>query len=106
MTKNTVTKITWGSKPVCDTTYWKTANGCNGTAVPWGLNTISNFVPAGASAAKEGSLRAWHFLADKVGDKTKVWSIEKNDKLNVLFYEFIDRSAGAAAAQTAYASSD
>lgn len=63
-------------------------------------------MPAGANAAKEGSLRAWHFLADKSGDKTKVWSIEKTDKLNILFYEFIDRSAGAAAQQTAYANSD
>jgi hypothetical protein len=47
-------------------------------------------------------LRAWHFLADAGADKSKVWSIEANDVLNVLFYEFIDRSAGGAAAGSAY----
>jgi hypothetical protein len=31
-----------------------------------------------------------------------VWSLEKNDIINVLFYEFIDRNAGGAAAGAAY----
>ena len=35
-----------------------------------------------------------------------MWSLEKNDVLNVLFYEFIDRSAGGAAAGAAYNSLD
>ena len=106
-TKNTATKIVWGSESSCDSTYWVTAStGCNGAAIPWGLNTIVNYAAAGANPEVKGSLRAWHFLSDKGVDKQKAWSIEANDVLNVLFYEFIDRSAGGAAAGAAYSNLD
>ena len=42
------------------------------------------------SASTSGSVRAWHFLADKGADRTKVWKVERGDLFNVLFYEFID----------------
>lgn len=96
-TKNTASKIAWGSEASCDSTYWVTSTGCNGAATPWGLSAITNYAAAGAGAEVKGSVRAWHFLADAGADKSKVWSIEVNDVLNVLFYEFIDRSAGGAA---------
>lgn len=41
-------------------------------------------------------------MGDTGCDKLKVWSLEKNDIINVLFYEFIDRDAGGAAAGAAY----
>jgi|688.fasta_scaffold502401_2 hypothetical protein len=53
-TKNTASKIVWGSESSCDSTYWVTATGCNGAATPWGLNSIINYVPAGASAEVKG----------------------------------------------------
>ena len=102
LSKNTPAKIVWGSTSVCNSNYWKTTIGCQGAAVPWGLNAVVNYTPAGASAAVNGSLRAWHFLGDSGADKTKVWSINTGDTVNVLFYEFIDKSAGTAAAGAAY----
>ncbi len=41
-------------------------------------------------------------MADEGADRTKVFRIEKNDYLNILFYEFIDKSAGGAAAGQTY----
>ncbi len=35
-------------------------------------------------------------MADEGADRTKVFRIEKNDYLNILFYEFIDKSANGA----------
>ena len=52
--------------------------------------------------ANKGSLRAWHFLADEGADRTKVFRIEKGDSLNILYYEFIDKSAGTATAGQTY----
>lgn len=101
MTVNSVSKIVWGSTSSCDTKYWANANGCNGIAAPWGLGPVTQFV-----AGSKGSVRAWHFLADSGADITKAWSIEKNNSLQVLYYEFIDRSQGATAASTAYANTD
>jgi hypothetical protein len=50
----------------------------------------------------KGSVRAWHFLADNYADASKAWSIEKDDQINVLYYEFIDRIVGASGAEVYY----
>lgn len=109
-TKNTAAKIVWGATASCDANYWVTATGCQGSAVPWGLNTAVAYVAPLTTptvvAEVKGSLRAWHFLADKGANKAQVWSIEGNDVLDCLFYEYIERSAGAAAAGAAYANAD
>jgi hypothetical protein len=47
-------------------------------------------------------LRAWHFLAEEGADRTKVFRIERGDYLNILYYEFIDKSAGSASAGQTY----
>jgi hypothetical protein len=84
-----VTKIVWGASSSCDTKYWATSTGCNGVATPWGLGAITQYT-AGPPIVK-GSLRAWHFLADKGADISKSWSIEKDNTLQLLAYEFVDR---------------
>lgn len=47
-------------------------------------------------------MRAWHFLADTSKDSSKVWSIEKDDNLQVLVYEFVDRYPGSAGDSVVY----
>jgi len=43
-----------------------------------------------SSASVVGNVRAWHYLANKAQDKTKIWSIEAGDTLNALLYVFTD----------------
>ena len=65
LSKNTVSKITWGPIITCDLGYWKTSTSCAGNSKPWGLNSIVNYAAAaGGSPEVKGSLRAWHFLGD------------------------------------------
>lgn len=59
---------------------------------PWGLEGLVNYTPAGASAAVNGSQRAWKWLADKsIASKSSVLSIEKGDTLNIIAYELKDK---------------
>ena len=74
---------------------------CNGVTFPWGYNAVTQFAASGvASSEIKGAVRAWHFLADNATDKTRIWSVEKNDVLNVLFYEFVDKTGSPGAAWT------
>lgn len=41
-------------------------------------------------------------MADKYADVSKAWSIEKDDEINVLYYEFIDRIVAASLAEVYY----
>lgn len=73
-----------------------TPSGCNGMAAPWGFSTITQYRPQGVIngvEAKEikGQIRAWKWLADENADKTKVFSLQLGDKINVLLYEMIDK---------------
>ena len=102
-TKNTAAKIVWALQSECDVKYWTSAklDACNGVATPWGYGAITQY-----SAQTKGSVRAWHFLADYQTDITKNFAVRTGDELEVLFYEFVDRSVGATAASTAYANTD
>lgn len=97
MTKNTVAKIVWGSQSTCDTRYWMTNNGCQGVASPWGFSDITSY-----SASTKGSVRAWHFLADQYADASRAWRIEKDDEVDVLYYEFQDRYVGSSTFEVYY----
>ena len=80
----------WTSKPT--TLYFSGDNG-NGLDAPWGFGAITAY-----SNNVKGRVQAHHFLADKnyPADCTKVWCIEKDDTIQVLFYEFIDRTGSSA----------
>ena len=68
---------------VCDLTKWTAATDCHGVDLPWASTAYVEYVPAaGASAAVPGSVRAWHFLAEKNADITKNFQIEKDNKIN------------------------
>jgi len=88
-TTNTAAAITWGTAVACGT---KWTGACNGLSAPWGLSTLTQPTAAvGTTAAKNGSVRAYKWLGDKGSSKSKVLSIEKDDKLNILAYEMVDR---------------
>lgn len=96
-------EIIWGDKAPCPLTQWACATCCYGMASPWGFGTVYNYFPAQNGQVEQlGSVRAWHFLADKDADVTKVFSIEKDDYINVLLYEFKDSLAGTATGGQAY----
>lgn len=44
----------------------------------------------------KGHVRAHYFLGDVGADVTRVFSLEKGQKLNILLYEFIDKKASNA----------
>ena len=87
---NNIYNLSWGKTETCDTAKWADANACNGVGYPWGYGTITQFVDVNT----HGSVRAWHFFAERGQDRTRQWALEKNGALNVLFYEFIDKSGG------------
>jgi hypothetical protein len=80
-----VTEIAWGVEDTCDLKVWKNVSGCNGIDKPWAFSTLTE-----SAAGVVGKVRAWHYLANKAEDKTKIWSIEKGDTLNALLYVFTD----------------
>lgn len=92
LASNTQAKLVWTSEPTV--TYFKAGEG-NGLDLPWGFGTMTTY----ASATVKGKVQAHHFLGDKgyPADCTKVWCIEKDNDVEVLFYEFVDRNGGAAA---------
>lgn len=67
---------------ICDVAKWDPATACHGVDAPWASTTYVDFVPAGAAAAVEGKVRAWHFLAEKAADVAKNFQIEKDNKIN------------------------
>ena len=67
---------------VCDLTKWTAATDCHGVDLPWASTPYVEYVPVGAAAAVPGSVRAWHFLAEKNADITKNFQIEKDNKIN------------------------
>lgn len=64
---------------------WKDFKGCYGIEKPWLFS-----VPTAKSATSNGKIRAWHYLADNAADKSLIFSIEKDDTVRALFYEFKD----------------
>jgi len=87
-TTNTATVGTWGAAAACSTKF---IGACNGLDAPWGLGALTKPVAAvGTTAAVDGKIRAYKWLGDKGSKDSKVWQIEKDDKLNVLAYEFVD----------------
>lgn len=109
--KNTAGPITFGTNKMCDSnwvapipvttttsagtvTTQATSTGCYGMAAPWGFSKITDYAAASGSLSEvKGSVRAWHWLADKDADRTTVWAVEKDDTLNILVYEMIDKNA-------------
>ena len=71
-----------GAIITCDVVKWDTATSCNGVDAPWASTPYVEFVAAGAAAAVPGSVRAWHFLAEKNADTSKNFQIVKDDKIN------------------------
>lgn len=76
--------VTWEtSVKTCDLTKWTAATDCNSVDLPWASGSYTEFVAAaGAAAAVDGSIRTWHFLAEKNADVTKNFQIEKDNKIN------------------------
>ena len=63
-------------------------------AAPWGFSKITDYAAATANTrVVKGSVRAWHWLADKDADRTQVWAVEKDDTLQILLYEMVDKTA-------------
>jgi hypothetical protein len=91
LASNTQAKLVWTSEPTV--TYFKAGEG-NGLDLPWGFGTMTTY-----TGTVKGKVQAHHFLGDKgyPADCTKVWCIEKDNDVEVLFYEFVDRNGGAAA---------
>ena len=83
--QNTATEITWGTEDICDLKVWKNVSGCNGIDKAWAFSALTE-----SAAGVVGKVRAWHYLASKAEDKTKIWSIEKGDTLQGLLYIFTD----------------
>jgi len=51
-------------------------------AAPWGFSKITDYAVATANTSVvKGSVRAWHWLADKDADRTQVLAVEKDDTL-------------------------
>ena len=71
-----------GAIITCDAAKWDPATACNGVDAPWASTPYVEFVAAGAGAAVPGSVRAWHFLAEKNADTSKNFQIVKDDKIN------------------------
>lgn len=70
--------------------------GCYGMANPWGVSTITQYRAAGlinGVQAEEvrGYVRVWKWLADQSADRSKVWGLERKDKVDILLYEMIDK---------------
>lgn len=85
----------WETHETCDSLVWENPTACNGVAKPWGFNAITQYDPVGPT---NGSVRAWHFLADVGADLTQVFSIEKDDTLQIFLYEFRDKKPGTCTA--------
>lgn len=68
----------------CDVAKWDPVTACNGVDAPWAASTFVDFVPVGGAVttAVPGTLRVWHFLAEKNADTGKNFQIVKDDKIN------------------------
>ena len=76
----------------CDILKWESATGCNGVDMPWGNGVFTEYVATGTVA---GSIRAWHFLAEKNADTAKNFEIVKDDKINWIVQETIETATGS-----------
>lgn len=81
--------IVWGTTVNCGIAW---TGECNGIDAPWGLFPMKAYT-AGAS----GEQRAWKWLANNTASKSSIFSVEAGDKLNILAYEFIDKTDNAGA---------
>lgn len=104
MAKNTPSKIVWGELATCDAGLWKTASDCLGVDKPWGSVYLTP--EAQLLGATKHQMRVWHYLGDEGADRNKVFAIEKGDYLNVLFYEYVDKSQGSASAGSAWGNAE
>jgi 4-alpha-glucanotransferase len=66
-------------------------------AKPWGISPITDYKPArtGSNGVPIdevlGYARAWKWLADENVDRTKIWSLEQQETVEILLYEMIDK---------------
>jgi len=85
--------VTYGTEVTCDTTKWKAASDCDAlTRWAWLTGTA-------VSGATNGAQLAHRWLANAATDKSKVFSIEDKDVLNLYVFEDIinQPTAGTAA---------
>jgi len=77
--------ITFGATMIiCDAAKWDPATACHGVDAPWASTTYVDYIGVGGAVttAVPGSVRAWHFLAEKNADVAKNFQIEKDNKIN------------------------
>ena len=91
--ENIAATITWTGEVTCPSKIWGT-NSCYGIDLPWAFTTVTDYV---ANSLTVGNVRAVHYLADNASDKTKIFSIEKNDLLDVLLVNYRDYAPNTAA---------
>jgi len=72
----TSTDMTWGSEYTCDTGKWNTTDACLGIDRPWGVNATDPY-----------KLTFFHWLADTVQDRSRIFSVENKDVITILTYE-------------------
>ena len=83
-----VAALTWeATAKECDPTKWDPATACHGVDLPWASGAFADYNSVGPV---KGSVRAWHFLAEKNADVTKNFQIEKDNKINWIIEEKYD----------------
>lgn len=80
-----VVALTWGTEYTCDIAKWDSASACRGFDAPWAYGAFTDYVGGGTPV--NGSIKAWHFLAEKNADITKNFQIIKDDKINWILEE-------------------
>ena len=81
------TILTWETTAKeCDTAKWDPATACYGVDLPWASGAFTDYNSVGPV---KGSVRAWHFLAEKNADVTKNFQIEKDNKINWIIEESV-----------------
>jgi hypothetical protein len=90
--------ITFGAAGLtCDTAKWDSATACHGVDMPWGYGEFKEYTSTGPV---NGSIRAWHFLAEKNADTSKNFQIVKDDKINWIVQETIETATGTTPSMT------
>jgi len=116
---NTAGLLTFGANQECDknwkvpvittppvegvTTTPNRSYGCYGMAKPYGYTIKNQFKAAsGSDPQLNGYTRAWKWLAELGADKSKVFSLEINDKVNIMLYEMVDKTPNMGTSPTSW----
>lgn len=66
----------FGQEYKCDI-HWNTTDACFGIDRPWAVN-----------ATDPANLTFYHWLADQVQDRSHIFSVENNDVIEIVTYEY------------------